>query len=85
MGSAAVDPGEVTRQLVLECGRMARDQNWPPGALGGPNASLHHRQTPIFSQSPESMINPVVTRPPRRSGMTPVLLPQHIGRKEGRR
>jgi hypothetical protein len=65
MRSVAVVPGEVERQLVLECGQAERDDAQAPGAfaLDRSDRTLNHRQAPIFSQSPESMPNPVAPAP----------------------
>ena len=65
VGPAAAEPGEVERQLALECDQAERDSAQTSGAfaLDRSDPALNHCQAPTFSQSPESMPNPVVTAP----------------------
>jgi hypothetical protein len=65
VGPAAVVPGEVERQLVLECCQAERDDAQTPGAfaLDRSDPALDHRQAPILPQRSETMPNPVVTTP----------------------
>lgn len=69
MRSVAVVPGEVERQLVLECGEAVRDQDQTSRALGFEcsHASLDHRQAPIFSHGPEPVLDAVALTPPSES------------------
>jgi len=72
MGSVAVVPGEVERQVLPESEQTIGYENQAPGALAlhGPDAPLDHREAPVLSNGPESVLNAPPTAPavesPRR-------------------